>query len=91
MALNDVSPELLSLLASIAASIDTTTLTRGIRPLPQQLTVANFCDELQISSRTFYEWRAKGRAPKCVKLPNGELRIRRTEFENWLTGRMEAA
>ena len=49
-----------------------------------KLTVAEFCDDLNISRRTFHEWRAKGRAPHCLKLPNGELRIRRSEYDRWL-------
>jgi excisionase family DNA binding protein len=48
------------------------------------LTVAAFCAELQISRSTFYEWIAKGRAPKCRKLPNGSLRIDRRDVEAWL-------
>ncbi|MEU3597971.1 helix-turn-helix domain-containing protein [Streptomyces sp. NPDC006798] len=50
-----------------------------------QLTVDDVCDELRISRSTFYDWRQKGRAPRCIRLPNGTLRIRRTDFENWLT------
>lgn len=50
----------------------------------QHLTVADFCQELGISRRTFYEWRAKKRAPRCIKLPNGDLRIRRIDFNDWL-------
>ncbi|MEV8637350.1 helix-turn-helix domain-containing protein [Streptosporangium sp. NPDC051023] len=49
------------------------------------LTVAEFCTELGISRSTFYDWRAKGRAPRCLKLPNGDLRIRRTDYDRWLT------
>ncbi|HYQ66151.1 helix-turn-helix domain-containing protein [Actinophytocola sp.] len=55
------------------------------------LTVDQFCTEMDISPRTFYEWRAKRRAPRCIKLPNRELRIRRAEFERWLAAREEAA
>ena len=29
------------------------------------------CADLGISRRTFYEWRAKGTAPRCISLPNG--------------------
>jgi predicted DNA-binding transcriptional regulator AlpA len=47
------------------------------------LTVNEFCDELGIARSTFYDWRAKGRAPRCIKLPNGELRIRRNEADRW--------
>jgi predicted site-specific integrase-resolvase len=57
----------------------------------QHLTIAALCEELQVARRTFYEWRAKGRAPVCIKLPNGELRIRRTDLEAWLDYCAEAA
>ena len=56
-----------------------------------KLTIAEVCADLGISRRTFYEWRAKGRAPKCITLPNGSLRIRRSEYQRWLTARQEAA
>jgi len=49
------------------------------------------CADLGISRRTFYEWRAKGRAPRCITLPNGSLRIRRSEYQRWLASREEAA
>jgi predicted DNA-binding transcriptional regulator AlpA len=55
------------------------------------LTVEQILEDLgEVSRRTFYEWRAKGTGPKCVKLPNGELRVRRAEYERWLAER-EAA
>jgi predicted DNA-binding transcriptional regulator AlpA len=47
-------------------------------------TVAQFCAEWDISRSTFYDWRAKGRAPECVKLPNGDLRIEHDKYEAWL-------
>jgi excisionase family DNA binding protein len=55
-----------------------------------KLTIAEVCADLGISRRTFYEWRAKNRAPKCITLPNGSLRIRRSEYQRWLASR-EAA
>lgn len=55
------------------------------------LTIAEFCDELKISRRTFQEWRAKGRAPRCLKLPNGEIRIRWSEYDRWLNVCEESA
>ncbi|GAA4963294.1 excisionase [Pseudonocardia tropica] len=39
----------------------------------ERLTVMQVCAELRISRSTFYEWRAKNRAPRCIKLPNGEV------------------
>lgn len=56
-----------------------------------KLTIAEICDDLGISRRTFYEWRAKGTAPKCIPLPNGELRVRCAEYERWLQTREDAA
>jgi excisionase family DNA binding protein len=50
------------------------------------MTVSELCAELGVARSTFYDWRAKGRAPQCVKLPNGDLRIRRDEYERWLGG-----
>jgi predicted DNA-binding transcriptional regulator AlpA len=51
----------------------------------QHMTLAELCEDLGISRSTFYDWRAKRRAPRCLKLPNGDLRIRRADYENWLT------
>jgi predicted DNA-binding transcriptional regulator AlpA len=49
------------------------------------------CEELGISRSTFYDWRAKRKAPPCFKLPNGDLRIRRPDFERWLSTLEEKA
>ena len=57
----------------------------------ERLTVQEVCAELRISRSTFYEWRAKGRAPRCIKLPNGDLRIRRAELDRWLDAHEDAA
>lgn len=54
------------------------------RGTADKLTLAQLCDELQIARSTFYDWRAKGHAPRCIKLPNGDLRIRRADLEAWL-------
>ncbi|MET9249285.1 helix-turn-helix domain-containing protein [Nonomuraea sp. NPDC003709] len=49
-------------------------------------------DELGgVSRRTFYRWREIGKAPEGFKLPNGELRIYRSEFTAWLQSSREAA
>ena len=66
----------------------TTTPTRAAR---DKLTVSDICADLGISRRTFYEWRAKQRAPRCIRLPNGDLRIRRSEYQRWLNSREDAA
>jgi predicted DNA-binding transcriptional regulator AlpA len=54
-------------------------------------TVKEFCAEWEISKRTFHEWRAKGRAPDCIKLPNGELRITQADYDTWVTTCRERA
>jgi predicted DNA-binding transcriptional regulator AlpA len=56
-----------------------------------RLTVAEVYAELRVARSTFYEWRAKGRAPRCIKLPNGDLRVRRAELERWLDAHEDAA
>ncbi|WP_433057076.1 helix-turn-helix transcriptional regulator [Dactylosporangium sp. CS-033363] len=53
--------------------------TRG-----RHLTIAEVCADLGISRSTFYDWRAKRKAPPCFKLPNGDLRIRRADYESWI-------
>jgi excisionase family DNA binding protein len=55
----------------------------------RHLTIAELCEELSIARSTFYDWRAKKTAPRCIKLPNGELRIRRADLETWLNARSE--
>src|ERR1035441_6218778 len=47
-------------------------------------------DVAQMQS-TFYEWRTKGTGPRCFKLPNGQLRVRRADLESWLDAREDAA
>ena len=66
-------------------------MTIPIRPARDTLTVAEICADLGISRRTFAEWRAKRRAPRCIKLPNGSLRIRQSEYHRWLESREDAA
>jgi predicted DNA-binding transcriptional regulator AlpA len=37
-----------------------------------------------VSRRTFCRWRETGKAPEAVRLPNGELRIWRSDLDAWL-------
>jgi excisionase family DNA binding protein len=64
---------------------------RAPRRPRSRLTIVEVCDDLGISRSTFYDWRAKGRAPRCIKLPNGDIRINRAEYERWLATLEEAA
>jgi excisionase family DNA binding protein len=64
---------------------------RASRTARTRLTIADVCADLGVSRSTFYEWRAKGRSPRCIKLPNGDIRINRAEYERWLATLEEAA
>jgi predicted DNA-binding transcriptional regulator AlpA len=56
------------------------------------LTIEQVLSELGgVSRRTFYRWREVGRAPHGMKLPNGEIRIWRSEFADWLKSLNEEA
>jgi predicted DNA-binding transcriptional regulator AlpA len=37
-----------------------------------------------LSRATFYRWRATGKGPRSIKLPNGKLRIRRSALDAFL-------
>jgi predicted DNA-binding transcriptional regulator AlpA len=51
------------------------------------LTVPQVLNELNgVSRRTFYRWRELGNGPRCIRLPNGELRIARRDLESWIDG-----
>lgn len=65
-------------------------MTNASRPRTR-LTITDVCTDLGISRSTFYEWRTKGRAPRCIKLPNGDIRINRTDYERWLDSLTEEA
>lgn len=54
------------------------------KPTAIHLTVADVCQELGVARSTFYDWRAAKKAPPCLKLPNGDLRIRRDDLDRWL-------
>jgi len=53
------------------------------------LTLDEFLDEMDVAKSTFFRWKALGQAPRTYKLPNRSIRIRRTDFEAWLTTREE--
>lgn len=57
----------------------------------EYLTIDDVCEILEIARRTFYEWRKKGSGPRCIKLPNGDIRLRRSELERWIDSREETS
>ncbi|MYY81271.1 MULTISPECIES: helix-turn-helix domain-containing protein [unclassified Streptomyces] len=48
-----------------------------------KLTLAEALDELGMSRAAFYRLRARGKAPRLLKLPNGQIRIRRSDLDSW--------
>jgi predicted DNA-binding transcriptional regulator AlpA len=65
---------------------------RRMSPLspPSLLTIDQVLTELQVARSTFDTWRALGTAPECIRLPNGQLRIRRAVFDAWLADHVQA-
>lgn len=63
--------------------------TPRYQPRLDHLSVADLCGELGIARSTFYDWRAAHKAPRCIKLPNGAIRIRRRDLDAWLESREE--
>lgn len=55
------------------------------------LTIAEVLAELKVARSTFDTWRALRIAPECIKLPNGQIRVRRHALDAWLASRTEMA
>jgi len=51
---------------------------------PKTLKLTDVLEELQMSRSAFYRLRALGRAPRLLKLPNGQVRVRRADLDTWL-------
>ncbi|HEY3867160.1 MAG TPA: helix-turn-helix domain-containing protein [Actinocrinis sp.] len=60
-------------------------------PRDEMLTIPEVCRVLRVSRSTFYDWRTKGRAPRCLKLPNGDLRVKLSELTRFMDVCEEAA
>ncbi|MER5891750.1 helix-turn-helix domain-containing protein [Streptomyces sp. NPDC001876] len=57
----------------------------------EMLTISQVITEIGVPRATFYRWRQLRKGPKAIKLPNGAVRIRRSELDRWITGLEEAA
>lgn len=55
------------------------------------LTAAELCAALSISRNTLQKWRTLRIGPSAIRLPNGSLRFRRAELQDWLLALEEAA
>ncbi|MFF4465854.1 helix-turn-helix transcriptional regulator [Streptomyces mirabilis] len=63
----------------------------SVRTVDEKMTIPQVITDLKVAPSTFYRWRQLGKAPRAIKLPNGDLRIRRSEYERWLAEREDAA
>ncbi|MGW1086370.1 helix-turn-helix transcriptional regulator [Streptomyces sp. NPDC002596] len=57
----------------------------------EMLTISQVITEIGVPRATFYRWRQLRKGPKAIKLPNGAVRIRRSELDRWITGLEETA
>lgn len=60
-------------------------------PAEETLTVQQVCDELDVPRSTFYQWHQTHKGPRCIRLPNGTLRVQRTDLSDWLDQLKDAA
>ena len=49
------------------------------------LSIPEVIAEIGVPRSTFYRWRQLGVGPKCIKLPNGQVRVRRSALDDWLS------
>lgn len=49
------------------------------------LSIPEVIAEIGVPRSTFYRWRQLGVGPKSIKLPNGQVRIRRGALDDWLS------
>ncbi|MBQ1118651.1 helix-turn-helix domain-containing protein [Streptomyces albus subsp. chlorinus] len=57
----------------------------------QMLKLPEVLEEIGMSRPAFYRMRARGQAPKLIKLPNGQLRVRRSDLDEWWSSHQEDA
>ncbi|WP_171110380.1 MULTISPECIES: helix-turn-helix domain-containing protein [unclassified Streptomyces] len=50
---------------------------------PEKLKLSEVLTEIKMSRAAFYRMRARGKAPKLIKLPNGQIRCRRSDLDAW--------
>ncbi|WP_329315657.1 helix-turn-helix transcriptional regulator [Streptomyces sp. NBC_01262] len=59
--------------------------------MARPLKLREVLEEIEMSRAAFYRMRARGKAPKLHKLPNGQLRVRRADLDAWWDRCEEAA
>jgi predicted DNA-binding transcriptional regulator AlpA len=69
----------------MTATSDTETWAAGT------LTIEDVLRELKIARSTLDAWRRRRKFPAFRRLPNGQLRLKRSELELWLDGCRKAS
>ncbi|MFE5729305.1 helix-turn-helix transcriptional regulator [Streptomyces sp. NPDC056528] len=67
------------------------TTTKPRRSGDTNLKLPDVLTELNMSRSAFYRLRARGKAPRCIKLPNGQIRVRRSDLDVWFAACEELA
>ncbi|MFF3334183.1 helix-turn-helix transcriptional regulator [Streptomyces sp. NPDC002888] len=49
----------------------------------KMLKLPEVLEEIEMSRAAFYRMRTRGKAPKLIKLPNGQIRCRRSDLDAW--------
>ena len=55
------------------------------------LSIPEVISEIRVARATFYRWRQLRIGPRSIKLPNGQVRIRRSSLDAWLRSREDGA
>ncbi|WP_399942904.1 helix-turn-helix transcriptional regulator [Streptomyces sp. BBFR25] len=57
----------------------------------EMLSIPQVIAEIGVPRATFYRWRQLRKGPKAIKLPNGAVRVRRSDLERWISSLEETA
>ncbi|MFJ4794809.1 helix-turn-helix transcriptional regulator [Kitasatospora purpeofusca] len=52
-------------------------------PKQEHLKLPAVLSEIEMSRSAFYRMIARGKGPRLLKLPNGQIRVRRTDLDAW--------
>ncbi|MGW0610291.1 helix-turn-helix transcriptional regulator [Streptomyces sp. NPDC002788] len=58
-------------------------MTAPTKAEKQTLKLVEALAEIGVSRAAFYRMRARGQAPRHMKLPDGQIRIRRADLDAW--------
>ena len=67
-------------------SVPSATGRHGVDSEGRWLSIRQIAADLGVSASTAYKWSARGAPwfPRCIRLRNGDIRVRRDWYEAWL-------